>query len=1213
MKKITIRCLLILLIGPLSSFVSRAQEDMGMNLGDPRSGLVFVDIIKDTRGFQRLEKVDGKTVPTNTDTAGWPQEDFALTCFDLRNARGNGSDTSPAQDPNPPRLDLDGVYKASFRGTAGSIRVKFNGTIENVLYDSTQNLTTFDIVYESPTEGRPFFSIELRDTQRNENAPLNSGITDLKILRPGYERGTSQVFTDVWLNAVAPFSIYRYMDWSETNGNAAFQNPEAETGPIELSWNQRRVAREGDATTIRNGAFEDRGLAWETIIDHINVTGKDAWINIPVHANDNYVRELARLFKNRLTVDIKLYVEYTNETWNFGFNFSQADWNFQKAVEEANGGGIIANGANGNDNLWAARRMAKRTVEIGQIFEQEGVGTIGNDLRPVLQYFASAPGNAAAGSPFLAMKAMVEFIEDNYGPANQYISAISRTGYFGASTIDDLPEGASVADILAAAEAGIPTDYQDFGDLATEKGLEFTVYEGAPGHKVNSQKNLQNRIRAERTAEMGDLIKQNFYDGFQANNGGTFMYFASHKFYQQSGFWGTTDIITDLNRDFKYRALLDIINGVPFDRKPIISTSSLGPGLVGETYSQEVRISGGNAPVSITKSAGSLPNGLSLSGNTISGTPTQVGSFNFTLRATDADGDQAAKDFSIFVGEVVDIQAISSAPNIDGSVDSQWNTLPEYTLSNVIRGSAVPSADFSVRFKTAWDTNALYYLITVTDQTLINDSEDVFQDDGAEVYLDVDNDKAEVYGANDYQIQLGYNDDGIEIGKGSPITNVQKAQSTTDDGYRIELAIPWSSLNTTVSEGTFIGFDVHAADDDDGGNRDTKISFNAIEDTSFNDPTSFGTGKLVGDGSEGPGDGDDVYFYIKQKASGDCLTPENANINAKIKVLPKEEGNALFLWRKVSVPNNSEYFYLENKATGLRFRPKKNSDVAPVRRSGAVMETKPVSLVGSLVQWKLQDIPNDKFGYLVNRGAGDFYVRPVDNENRDLVLRPTNFSFSQTRWIFEPAEEDDGTPSEDPDPEDEEGNGSCDATSPGSKPNPPCQVKVDVLSNSSVRLSWNDNSDNETFFDIQGRLSGDNFRGGGYPDAPANTTSIVIDGLQANATYEFRIKANANGIGSSAWVETNSVNLAASSSLQVNMPSMDSKTAFNFYPNPVTSELYILGLDQDGTYYIYDQYGKVVLSDKIKSRNASIDLSSLDNGIYFVQINKATFKVIVSH
>ncbi|UKJ09251.1 putative Ig domain-containing protein [Solitalea lacus] len=68
-----------------------------------------------------------------------------------------------------------------------------------------------------------------------------------------------------------------------------------------------------------------------------------------------------------------------------------------------------------------------------------------------------------------------------------------------------------------------------------------------------------------------------------------------------------------------------------------ITPTSLTAGMVGSVYNQSITVSGGTAPYTYSISAGSLPDGLTLSPDgTLSGTPTTTGTFNFTLKATDA-------------------------------------------------------------------------------------------------------------------------------------------------------------------------------------------------------------------------------------------------------------------------------------------------------------------------------------------------------------------------------------------------------------------------------------------------------------------------------------------------------------------------------------------------------------------------------------------------
>lgn len=86
---------------------------------------------------------------------------------------------------------------------------------------------------------------------------------------------------------------------------------------------------------------------------------------------------------------------------------------------------------------------------------------------------------------------------------------------------------------------------------------------------------------------------------------------------------------------------------------PVITGTVLGTGTVGIAYSNPLAISGGQTPYMVAVSAGSLPNGITLntSGSpvTLSGTPTTVGTFNFSLTTTDANNSSTTQSFTILV------------------------------------------------------------------------------------------------------------------------------------------------------------------------------------------------------------------------------------------------------------------------------------------------------------------------------------------------------------------------------------------------------------------------------------------------------------------------------------------------------------------------------------------------------------------------------------
>ena len=60
------------------------------------------------------------------------------------------------------------------------------------------------------------------------------------------------------------------------------------------------------------------------------------------------------------------------------------------------------------------------------------------------------------------------------------------------------------------------------------------------------------------------------------------------------------------------------------------------------------------------------------------------------------------------------------------------------------------------------------------------------------------------------------------------------------------------------------------------------------------------------------------------------------------------------------------------------------------------------------------------------------------------------------------------------------------------------------------------------------------------------------------------------------------------------------------YPNPATNSITIkskIEFQNDFTYYIYDQLGRVILTGNGNSRNGVVNISELDNGMYLIRIN----------
>ena len=103
-----------------------------------------------------------------------------------------------------------------------------------------------------------------------------------------------------------------------------------------------------------------------------------------------------------------------------------------------------------------------------------------------------------------------------------------------------------------------------------------------------------------------------------------------------------------------------------------LSPATLTGTTIGTPFSQPFTVAGGTAPSTFAVTAGSLPPGLELSAaGVLSGTPTAVGTFSFTVTATDAVGCTGVRTYSLTVCPVVTLEPASLPPGAVGSAYSQ--------------------------------------------------------------------------------------------------------------------------------------------------------------------------------------------------------------------------------------------------------------------------------------------------------------------------------------------------------------------------------------------------------------------------------------------------------------------------------------------------------------------------------------------------------------
>ena len=100
----------------------------------------------------------------------------------------------------------------------------------------------------------------------------------------------------------------------------------------------------------------------------------------------------------------------------------------------------------------------------------------------------------------------------------------------------------------------------------------------------------------------------------------------------------------------------------------VISTSPPN-GTTNVTYSYSLAAEGGTLPYTWALSAGGLPPGLGIVGSVIAGTPTTAGTFNFTVKVTDAANNTATANLSIQI--VTPLQILTTSP-LPPAVENQF-------------------------------------------------------------------------------------------------------------------------------------------------------------------------------------------------------------------------------------------------------------------------------------------------------------------------------------------------------------------------------------------------------------------------------------------------------------------------------------------------------------------------------------------------------------
>ena len=657
------------------------------------NAVVFTDVTNSARDWQTANA--DRTGPYSTeldefiplDANGWPTQ----VPFDPGDGEPSQLVHSVLQTPGP------GTYRLVAEGT-GTIRFRANGGVLDPSSDFLRNLSfeltggpqAFDVVIHPRIDGELYSTVFL---YIDSSDPLDP-IRNVDLVIPEYiDTYQTQPFVDSYTDRLDAFGTLRFMDWGATNNSEVVQ------------WNDR-------TTPQSHSQALDSGVSLEYIVRISNQLQRNAWITIPARADDEFVTNTALYLRDNLAPGLKVFVEYSNETWN-GL-FSQAQY-----VRDQG----LALGLDTSPFPAGNKFVARRSAEIWQVFDQVYGDQSESTLIKVL-------GSQSAASA-VSVSRLSAFQDPVVNPIGVMPDALAIAPYFGRPVAGEiigqgLVESISIDEILDRTEDDlvnrVTTDLAEQKNAADQFGLWLINYEGGQ-HLVSDQANVNNTvlndklIAANRDPRMYAIYRQ-YLDTLSANEVALHVHFNDIQRPGSSGSWGLLETQTQsIDEAHKYRAVVQwAAENPPTDLPP---KAKAGPDLFvidGGDGSQTVNL---DATASRDFDGRIVDYLWTLNGQVIGTEPMidvtlDIGNHTVDLSVTDDSGGTASDEVVITVAPTASSQTIVEAdftgpPPADEVWDQTSQLAADVTYSGVQIGSGLTATDANdaVGFAAPFGINSL--------------------------------------------------------------------------------------------------------------------------------------------------------------------------------------------------------------------------------------------------------------------------------------------------------------------------------------------------------------------------------------------------------------------------------------------------------------------------------------------------------------------------
>jgi hypothetical protein len=291
------------------------------------------------------------------------------------------------------------------------------------------------------------------------------------------------------------------------------------------------------------------GVSIEYQVELCNTLGVDGWFNVPHLADDDYVFNMAVLINNTLSSNLKAYIEYSNEVWNWAPGFVQTRYASAMALAEGD--------TSGDRHLkWYGRKSS----QVFSIFDR----VFGSSARTRLVRVVAV--QAGSGS--------AQMSQVGFGGAD----ALAIGAYFGHGlnsflynsagwqniTVDqvlDQARKAILSNILASSKSS--------AEVAKSYGLKLIAYEGGQHFggggncgavDCSTIADLQTKLMAANHSPRMKGLYQNMLKAWSLAGGATFAAFSHIGYDSRYGSWGALQHqMEDRSVAWKWQALTENI------------------------------------------------------------------------------------------------------------------------------------------------------------------------------------------------------------------------------------------------------------------------------------------------------------------------------------------------------------------------------------------------------------------------------------------------------------------------------------------------------------------------------------------------------------------------------------------------------------------------------------------------------------------------------